>query len=768
MLHRILTFVFWIILGTVTGAALAFYLYFGAEVAFEKIIGEKSIFAVTENFENIEDNLTRAALEDEFFYKPLLTSVPEIPQSGKYVHADLNSMTLFLYEDGENRFEIPIVSKGRPGSFWETPTGEYRVFTKEENHFSSIGEVWMPYSMGFFGNFFIHGWPMYPRGALVPRGFSGGCIRLLTKDAKTVFEFVEKNTPIAVTEDETSLAETRHYIPIRQSNPQQLSAEAFIAGDLDNNFVFLEKKRAEPRSIASITKLMTAVIALESINQDRIITILDEDLDIHGDTGNLALGEEFTIRDLYAPLLLSSSNDAAYAIARTLGTGRFVQLMNEKAQAIGLENTSFTDPSGLQLENRSTPEESILLLKYIRDVHAPLLEITKKSQIQHITSKTAHAWHNFNWKSDDDEFAGGKIGYTDASERTMAALFRLPMSEFAKRDIGVVVLGSKDEEGDVKKIVDWLKSNFVYGNTTMPASPFRITSGGYSKNKAWNMLFVGDIMMDRGIRKIVEEKGGGNYAYIFEKFGDGVSKADLAFGNLEGPISDKGSKQGSIYSFRMGPDALKTLYDVGFDVFSLANNHMGDFGRVALEDTLRRLRRADITYAGAGWNKAEAYRAKIIERAGQRIGLLAFSDVGPAWLKTGDTLSGIAIAAKEDVINAVRQSKDRADIIIVSFHFGEEYENRSRSRQRELAHAAVDAGAKLVIGHHPHVPQEIEEYNGGLIAYSLGNFVFDQAFSEDTKKGMLLKIFMKGSSIERFEPITVVFNENFQPEIKQE
>ena len=107
----------------------------------------------------------------------------------RFIAANLSEMRLYLFENGVATATYPILSKGKRGSRWETPTGLYKIETKEQDHFSSLGQVHMPQSMQFFGNFFIHGWPYYPDGTPVPEGYSGGCIRLSTDDATAVFEF---------------------------------------------------------------------------------------------------------------------------------------------------------------------------------------------------------------------------------------------------------------------------------------------------------------------------------------------------------------------------------------------------------------------------------------------------------------------------------------------------------------------------------------------------------------------------------------------------
>lgn len=279
----------------------------------------------------------------------------------------------------------------------------------------------------------------------------------------------------------------------------------------------------------------------------------------------------------------------------------------------------------------------------------------------------------------------------------------------------------------------------------------------------YSLLFVGDIMMDRGIRNIVEAHAPGDYLFPFVRSRDMLSSSDIIFGNLEGPISDGGSRKGSMYSFRMDPRVADALRAVGFDVVSFANNHVGDYGIEAFEDTIDILDGVGIAYVGAGRNRDDAMRARIIEHNGNRIGFLGFSDVGPSWMEAHDETPGILLASPQLVTDTVRQEKGNTDILIVSFHFGDEYHARSNTRQQELARAAIDAGATIVVGHHPHVAEEIEAYNGGVIVYSLGNFIFDQAFSPETKEALAVRFDMKRKDIIKVTPLTLRFTDYFQP-----
>lgn len=252
------------------------------------------------------------------------------------------------------------------------------------------------------------------------------------------------------------------------------------------------------------------------------------------------------------------------------------------------------------------------------------------------------------------------------------------------------------------------------------------------------LTLVGDIMLDRGVRYKVNKYGNSDYRWLFTDIPE-LGDADITFGNLEGPLSDKGHNVGSIYSFRMAPEAAPVLAQAGFDVLSVANNHSGDYTLDALLDTVTRLEAAGIMPVGAG-NEAQVTTPQIMMVNGQKIGFLAASDVGPAWLGAGEQASGILLANNPHLADIISQAAAQVDYLIVSFHFGEEYQSQPTERQRSLAHLAIDAGATVVAGAHPHVVGPVEEYHKGLIAYSLGNFIFDQAFSPETMQGGVLQV----------------------------
>lgn len=283
------------------------------------------------------------------------------------------------------------------------------------------------------------------------------------------------------------------------------------------------------------------------------------------------------------------------------------------------------------------------------------------------------------------------------------------------------------------------------------------------------LLFVGDIMLDRGVEFYIKEHQ--DWKWPFLKIGNYLKGADLVFANLESIISDKGEKQGSIYSFRADPRTLEGLVFAGIDVVSVANNHSLDYGIEALLDSGERLQQAGITPVGAGNSEREARAPVLYDAGGTTVGILAYTALGSPFWQAGEKTPGIAwidSSLLEQLKLNIKKTKQQADIVVVSFHFGEEYQTKPNAVQQLLSRTAIDAGANLVIGHHPHVIQPIERYKQGWIVYSLGNFVFDQGFSKETMEGMILKVLLHENSITQVMPLMIEISSEFQPAISTE
>lgn len=279
------------------------------------------------------------------------------------------------------------------------------------------------------------------------------------------------------------------------------------------------------------------------------------------------------------------------------------------------------------------------------------------------------------------------------------------------------------------------------------------------------LVFLGDTMLDRGVETKVRNFFEGDYSRLFDNLD--FSDADIVFVNLEGPVSDKGRNVGSKWSFRMDPVVLPVLKNAGIDIVSFANNHVGDWSQAAFEDTLTRLEENDIAYTGAGWNWADAIQPTVLEVDGVSIGFLGFTDVGPNWMKAKETTPGILLASDTTLESIIKDAAASVDVLVTSFHWGEEYTPHN-THQTELAHAAIDAGADLVIGHHSHVIQDIEWYNDKLIAYGLGNFIFDQYFSNETMQGLMLTVELDETDITAVTRYIVELDDRYQPQEPRE
>ena len=249
----------------------------------------------------------------------------------------------------------------------------------------------------------------------------------------------------------------------------------------------------------------------------------------------------------------------------------------------------------------------------------------------------------------------------------------------------------------------------------------------------------------------------GSAADLLAEMKPQLSAADLCLGNLEVALTSGGEAADKTYTFRAPLTDAQGLAQSGIDAVSIANNHALDYDRVKLPGELDALTQAGVTAVGGGLNKQEAWAVRTVERAGAKIGLLAFSEITPADFAATDTEPGVAYtqdsAAMAAAVSAAKASK-QYDYLIVIMHWGVEGDYRSSDRQETEAHALIDAGADAVIGSHPHRIQGVEFYKGGLIAYSLGNFVFGTS-ALASNQSMLLNFQLTDSGVQAAEATPV-------------
>lgn len=271
------------------------------------------------------------------------------------------------------------------------------------------------------------------------------------------------------------------------------------------------------------------------------------------------------------------------------------------------------------------------------------------------------------------------------------------------------------------------------------------------------VVLGGDVMLSRHVGRLARQKG--DPAFPFRALAPYLKAADLAFVNLESPFSDRGQPVLRGMIFKAEPEMVEGLVLAGIDIVSTANNHARDQGSYGLEYTVRWLNRHDIRVVGT----TAPDEGVVVERGGVRFGFLAY---------TYDQSNGNHPLPDERVAPldiprmgaAVARLRGSADVVIVSMHAGNEYQPRPTREQTDFARAAIDSGATVVAGHHPHVVQAVERYGPGVIFYSLGNLVFDQFHRKDTQQGLLGEVTFRGARLESFQAVPVRLR-NTAPEI---
>ena len=310
-------------------------------------------------------------------------------------------------------------------------------------------------------------------------------------------------------------------------------------------------------------------------------------------------------------------------------------------------------------------------------------------------------------------------------------------------------------------------------------APLEVPEGSapaYDPAVSWTLVAGGDILLDRGVSLAIKgAKAGADFPFnggtvaitgrckdcspmgwdlpYTKRTGntgvvrDLIKGADIAIANFENPAPDKWRWHGKGMVFSANPKHIAGLADAGIDWVSLANNHIGDAGRAGIVSTQGNLDDYGIKHAGAGKNTADAHKASLLKAGGVTVGILGYDTIA-SYYHSGTSTPGSAKMTraflKKDIAAA---RKAGADLVIVFPHWGVEYRAKPTAGQRNLAHLAIDAGADLVIGNHPHWVGGMELYKGKPIWYALGNFVFDQTWSEPTMEGITLELTFRGTSL---------------------
>jgi poly-gamma-glutamate synthesis protein (capsule biosynthesis protein) len=278
------------------------------------------------------------------------------------------------------------------------------------------------------------------------------------------------------------------------------------------------------------------------------------------------------------------------------------------------------------------------------------------------------------------------------------------------------------------------------------------------------LIAVGDVMLGdsplcpgHGVGSLIKKEG---VVPLFEQVAPIMKKGDIVFGNLEAVLSSKGINPRKTNSLlmRAAPQSVKGLKLVGFNVFSIANNHSLEHGEQTVTETKDILSRHGIKHVGIGRTSAESRQPLILEIKGINIAFLAYCLVPDktAYISTDDP---------EEICSDVKKAKARADLAVVSIHWGNEYMEKPSPYQIVLAHRIIDSGTDVILGHHPHVLQGIEIYHNGLIAYSLGNFIFGMNYIEETRESIILNCQLSKHGVVGYELHPLYSKEKYNPVI---
>ena len=371
---------------------------------------------------------------------------------------------------------------------------------------------------------------------------------------------------------------------------------------------------------------------------------------------------------------------------------------------------------------------------------------------------------------------------SDASRLVEAASAKALSADLAKHRKRLAFLRADAVGPSVRALAWGDKTLFGVGRITDLAAwpltatlPAAAAGTAFDAGATWTLFAGGDIMLDRGVAQTLKIKGKGadfpfdggtadiTSRYCCSSFGwdlprtvrtggagsmrDLIEGADLAIANFENPAPNTFRYHTSGTVFSADPKLIKGLANAGIDWVGLANNHIGDAGGAGITQTIKNLKTYGIASSGAGKDLTAARKPAMLKTHGVTVAMLAYDTIA-GYYAAGKTKAGSAkLTAKTVKADVAAARKAGADVVIVFPHWGTEYDPTPFAGQKALAQAAIDAGADMVIGNHAHWAGAVQVYKGKPIWYALGNFVFDQTWSEPTMEGVTLELTFRGKAL---------------------
>jgi poly-gamma-glutamate synthesis protein (capsule biosynthesis protein) len=329
---------------------------------------------------------------------------------------------------------------------------------------------------------------------------------------------------------------------------------------------------------------------------------------------------------------------------------------------------------------------------------------------------------------------------------------------------------------------------------TLPAETGAGSTGsaaGFDPSRTWTLFAGGDILLDRGVYQTIRVNGkgvdfpfdGGTAEITGRTCCSGfgwevpqarrtgnagamrqlISRADVAIANFENPAPNRvrWHTKGTVFS--ADPGIINGLVDAGIDYVSIANNHIGDAGDQGILQTIANLRKRGLAYSGAGKDLAAARKPAMLEANGTKVAILAYDAIAKAYFAGEDEPGSSQLSLKRATTDIKRARQAGADVVIVFPHWGTEYRASPFTTQQALARDILDAGADMIIGNHAHYAAAVEIHDGKPIWYALGNFVFDQTWSEPTMEGITLELTFDGAELAQIRMRPHIILDKAQP-----
>ncbi len=375
-----------------------------------------------------------------------------------FLEINLMDMAVYLYQKGIQKEKYAIKAKGANDDFGETPIGLFRILNKEKEHYSSWAYVYMPDSMRFTGNYYLHGLPYYANGQLTGATYSSGCVNLYSEPAKNLYALSPRNLPVLVLEKDFLNDDYIYRKPLKALPP--ITAQSYLVADIDSSQILYEKNRSSLVSAGTIVnKFIAGISASENslLSFNYIFTTkipINANAILYKEDRVWPIGERIPYIDLFYPMIIEHSANAAEALAQSrLGHG-YEYALNERAKSMGLNNTFISDAGGYDLNNLTNAEDVFLLSRYLLKNKTWMLKISKGVLYPKFGQPYfSEPYNNKNIFYQKENFLGGYYDLGQAGLENGFGIFKISVNG-TERSLTIVLLQSQDIKSDTEKILN--------------------------------------------------------------------------------------------------------------------------------------------------------------------------------------------------------------------------------------------------------------------------------------------------------------------------